>query len=162
MQKLLIIGHGRHGKDTVGEILRDYHGLNFVSSSWFCAEFVAERMGYGGANPVATAYADRHNFRDTWAKLITEYNNPDLTRTASEMIAQGYDMYVGMRKRAELEACVEAQIFDKIIWVDRRMHLPPEPASSMELTPRDATHFINNNGSLRDLWVEVDALIAKG
>jgi hypothetical protein len=162
MQKLLIIGHGRHGKDTVGEILRDYHGFNFVSSSWFCAGFVADRMGYTGRDALGRAYAERHDYRGTWAKLITEYNNPDLTRTASEMLAQGYDMYVGMRKRAELEACKEAGIFDKIIWVDRSMYLPPEGAGSMELTAQDATHFINNNGSLRDLWVAVDALIAKG
>ena len=31
--KLLIIGHARHGKDTVAEILRDTHGYDFVSSS---------------------------------------------------------------------------------------------------------------------------------
>lgn len=34
-QKLLVIGYGRHGKDTVCEILRDQHGYSFTSSSSF-------------------------------------------------------------------------------------------------------------------------------
>jgi len=38
--KLVVVGHGRHGKDTVGEMIRDTHGLTFKSSSLFCAEKV--------------------------------------------------------------------------------------------------------------------------
>jgi hypothetical protein len=30
--KLLVIGHGRHGKDTVCEMLRDHYGYTFESS----------------------------------------------------------------------------------------------------------------------------------
>jgi hypothetical protein len=157
--RLLIIGHGRHGKDTVAEVLRDYHGFKFISSSYFCAGFVAERMGYGGANPIATAYAERHMHRREWATLIKEYNTPDKTRTANEMLAQGYDMYVGMRQRDELEACKAAGLFDAIIWVDRSDHLPDEPASSMDLNWKDADWVIGNNGTLRDLWINVDDFI---
>ena len=36
--KLLIIGHGRHGKDTVSEILHDNYGYSFESSSQFCSK----------------------------------------------------------------------------------------------------------------------------
>ena len=35
--KLLVIGHGRHGKDTVCEMLRDSYGYTFESSSKFCS-----------------------------------------------------------------------------------------------------------------------------
>ena len=38
--KIAVIGHGRHGKDTVGEMLRDDYGLTFTSSAEFCAENV--------------------------------------------------------------------------------------------------------------------------
>ena len=38
--KFIVIGHGRHGKDTVGEMLADDYGLSFKSSSMFCAEKV--------------------------------------------------------------------------------------------------------------------------
>ena len=37
-KKLLVIGHGRHGKDTVCEILRDHYGYTFESSSQFCSK----------------------------------------------------------------------------------------------------------------------------
>ena len=37
-KKLLVIGHGRHGKDTVCEILRDEFGYTFESSSQFCSK----------------------------------------------------------------------------------------------------------------------------
>jgi translation elongation factor EF-1alpha len=37
--KLLVIGHGRHGKDTVCEMLRDDYGYTFESSSKFCSKF---------------------------------------------------------------------------------------------------------------------------
>ncbi len=37
-KKLLVIGHGRHGKDTVCEILRDEYGYTFESSSKFCSK----------------------------------------------------------------------------------------------------------------------------
>ena len=30
--KILVLGHGRHGKDTVAEMLRDRHGLSFTGS----------------------------------------------------------------------------------------------------------------------------------
>jgi len=38
LPKLLVIGHGRHGKDTVCEILRDKYGFSFESSSQFCSK----------------------------------------------------------------------------------------------------------------------------
>ena len=38
--KLLVIGYGRHGKDTVSEILCREMDLNYQSSSEFCAGHV--------------------------------------------------------------------------------------------------------------------------
>ena len=39
--KLLVIGHGRHGKDTVSEILCQDFKLSFISSSMFaCKKFI--------------------------------------------------------------------------------------------------------------------------
>ena len=49
--KLLVIGYGRHGKDTVSEILCREMGLNYQSSSEFCAGHVmfptlSKKYGY--------------------------------------------------------------------------------------------------------------------
>ena len=154
--KLLIIGHGRHGKDTVAEMLRDMCGFKFTSSSMFVAtECLWDTWGKYRYPDFNSMYADRHNKRDEWADMISEYNTPDKTRTAVGMISKGYDLYVGMRRRDELEACIEAGVFDGIIWVDRSEHLPPEPASSMDLTALDAHIVIDNNGTLEELKEEV-------
>ncbi len=158
--KLLIIGHGRHGKDTAAEYLRDYYGMKFTSSSYFCAQFVYTSPMFSALYAdVDECYRDRHRWRDQWAQLITAYNTPNKTRTASEMFDQGNDLYVGMRKRAELDACRAAGLFDAVVWVDRSEHEPPEPKSSNELTAADADYFLDNNGSMVDLADNIEELM---
>ena len=161
MNKVLIIGHGRHGKDTVAEILRDYHGRAFVSSSLFCADFVRQGMeDIGVTYPTPEAcYEDRHNHRDFWFNSISEYNTPDKSRTAREMLEQGNDIYVGMRNREEFESCKKDKLFDCVVWVDRSTRRLNEPASSMELKASDADIVLNNNFYLRELWLEIDKLV---
>jgi hypothetical protein len=160
-QKLLVIGHGRHGKDTVCEILRDDYGYKFISSSHFvCNEVIWDDWGVWNYTDKTLCYADRGNHRPLWANMISKYNRPDKSRTATEMLAAGYDIYCGMRMRDELEA--SRHLFDKVVWVDRSLHLPAEPSSSMELNEQDATHVLDNNGALQDLKHSVAKLMALG
>jgi len=49
--KLLIIGAAHWGKDTVAELLKEYNGLNFISSSQACADIfiydeLKDKYGY--------------------------------------------------------------------------------------------------------------------
>ena len=153
--KLLIIGDGRHGKDTVAEML-SVLGMTFVSSSHWCLERAIWPNCNGYRLPVYSslgeAYEDRVNHRDTWKQLIAEYNNPK-DRLVMEIL-EDHDIYVGLRKRDEFEA---AKVhFDDIIWVDRSQHLPPEPSN--ELTIEDATMVVNNNGGIYDLSKRVREL----
>ena len=141
--KYLVIGHGRHGKDTVCEILQQL-GLTFVSSSWFVAEKVIfPHMNY---DTVQECYDDRHNHRQQWHDLIHEYCKDDHSRLVKEILAEN-DIYCGLRNRKEFEA--SKHLFDVVFWVDRSEHLPPE--SSNELTADDADFVIDNNGSLEEL-----------
>ena len=154
--KLLIIGHARHGKDSVAEMLHDTHGYKFVSSSMFVGqEILWDNWGVACYDSFDHMFADRVNHRKLWADMITAYNTPDKTKTASTMLSRGYDLYVGMRRRDELEACLEADVFDEIVWVDRSQHLPDEPADSMDLLATDADCIIDNNGTLEDLALTV-------
>ena len=147
--KLLIIGHGRHGKDTIAEMITELMGLQFTSSSLFVAkEVIWDFWGKDRYPTFEAMYDDRSNNRKLWADLISAYNTPDKTRTASTMLGRGYDMYVGMRKKDELNACLEAKIFDHIIWVDACKRLPKEDKSSMDLTDTHADIFIDNNEPL--------------
>jgi hypothetical protein len=160
-QKLLVIGHGRHGKDTVCEILRDDYGFSFISSSRFVLdEAIWNDWGASRYADKEACYADRGNNRALWFNMIAAYNTPDKTRTVTGMLAQGYSIYCGLRSRDELNAT--RHLFDKIVWVDRSLSLSSEVSSSMELNEQDATHLLDNNGALHDLKRNVERLMALG
>lgn len=160
LPKLLVIGHGRHGKDTVCEILRDKYNFNFESSSRFCSKkFIFDRLKdiYGYADEEA-CYADRHNHRQEWYEMIRDYCRPDAARLGREIFEE-HDIYCGLRNKAEFHAMRNTGVFDYAIWVDRLDHLPPEPATSMSLEIWMADFVIDNNGSLEELERNVDQLI---
>lgn len=151
--KLLILGHARHGKDTVAEQLRDEYGFAFVSSSVFVGEEVMwDNWGVAKYPDFDAMFADKVNHRVLWMEMISAYNTPDKTKTATTMIERGFDLYVGMRRVDELEACKAAGIFDAIIWVDALDRLPAE-TGSMDITAENcgADFVINNNGPEEDL-----------
>ena len=158
--KLLVIGHGRHGKDTVCEILRDKYGYSFESSSQFCSKlFIYNNLKdkYGYANE-EECYADRHNHRAEWYNAICDYNVPDPARLGREMF-NAYDIYCGLRNKKEFHAMKNTGVFDYAIWVDRSDHLPPEPKESMSLEQWMADFTIDNNGTLEELQFNVDQLL---
>ena len=165
MPKLLVIGHGRHGKDTVCEVIQRRFGLRFISSSMFCAEHVVlpalqdvwARQTLFGAPEVPfyesaeEAYNDRHNHRALWFKAIAAYNTPDKTRLARGIFAE-HDIYCGLRNHEEFVAIQTAGLVDHVIWV-HRSGLEIEGGESCTvggwLVPR--TNWIFNTGDLDDL-----------
>jgi hypothetical protein len=158
--KLLVIGHGRHGKDTVCEILRDKYGYSFESSSKFCSKLfiyndLKEKYSYTNEEQ---CYADRHNHRQEWYEAICDYNIPDPATLGREMF-QEYDIYCGLRNKKEFHAMKNTGVFDYCIWVDRSDHLPPENKNSMSLEQWMSDYTIDNNGTLQDLEFNVQQLI---
>lgn len=159
-KKLLVIGHGRHGKDTVCEILRDKYKYSFESSSRFCSQLfiytrLRDRYGYLSEEQ---CYNDRHNHRAEWYNAICEYNVPDAARLGRE-IFKAHDIYCGLRNKREFFAMKNTRVFDYAIWVDRSDHLPPELKDSMSLEQWMADYTIDNNGSLSDLEFNVQQLM---
>lgn len=151
--KILIIGHGRHGKDTVAELLvQRVPELSFASSSFWCADKAVrpalERIGIEYAS-LEECYEDRVNHREFWAHAISEYNTPK-DRLIKE-ITEAHDIYVGLRSREEFEA--GKHHFDLILWVDRSSRLPPDP--TCELNMHDADSVVDNNFSMAFLRREV-------
>lgn len=158
--KLLIIGHGRHGKDTVCEMLRDRYGYSFESSSKFCSTlFIYDKLKeLYGYKTEEQCYADRHNHRSEWYDAICAYNVPDAARLGREMF-DAYDIYCGLRNKKEFHAMKNTGVFDYAIWVDRSDHLPPESKDSMSLEPWMADFTIDNNGTLEELEFNLDRLM---
>lgn len=106
--RLLILGHGRHGKDTVAEILRDHHGMSFMSSSFAAAELVCRPYLDALGITYSTAeecYADRINHRAAWHDAIKAYNREDPARLAKDILADN-DCYVGMRSNRDRKSVV--------------------------------------------------------
>ncbi len=148
--KVLLLGHARHGKDTVAELLRDRHGFSFQSSSMFVAErVVMPHFALAGSpyGDVESCYEDRVNHRALWYDLIRAYNHEDEARLARELY-RDFDVYVGLRAIDEFKAIEAARLFDLCIWVDRSDHVGPESASSCTVTPDLADVILDNNGTL--------------
>lgn len=160
LPKLLVIGHGRHGKDTVCDILKSKYGFSFESSSQFCSKlFIFDMLKdkYGYSNEVE-CYADRHNHRSEWYDAICAYNVPDAARLGRDIFRE-HDIYCGLRNKKEFHAMKNTKVFDYAIWVDRSDYLPLEDKSSMTLEPWMADFIIDNNGSLSELEFNVSQLM---
>jgi dephospho-CoA kinase len=152
--KILIIGHARHGKDTVGELFQEYAGLKAISSSEILAkEFLFDLMNskYGQSYKTSEeCFNDRFNWRKEWFDEISAYNTPDQTRTA-KLILKHADIYVGMRSSTEVIACIDEDLFDLVIWVDATERLPLENSDSFNISKDVADIIIDNNGTLEQL-----------
>lgn len=153
--KLLILGHGRHGKDTVAEYLRARHGIAFRSSSLFLAETVVrpELARRGITYPDLDAcYEDRVNHRCLWRDIILAYNGEDKARLAKAILAVS-DCYVGMRSIEEYRAA--RRLFDAVMWVDAAARgMPEDPSLTIEFEPDMI--LIDNNGTLDETYEQVD------
>lgn len=151
-KKILLLGHGRHGKDTVADILKDQLGYRLVSSSEFAAEKVMMPFFGDKYATVDDCYEDRHtgNNREVWFQQIQAYNTPDKAKLASDIL-QVADIYVGMRCPQEFAAAKD--LFDVIVWVDATARgLPPEGAGSFGIPyDPDTMVWLDNNGTLERL-----------
>lgn len=149
--KLFIVGHGRHGKDTLAEMIREYAGLSFQSSSMFAAKnvvmpYLSSKWGITYRD-VAECFDDRHAHRMRWAEAINEYNRRDKSRL-SRGIFNSYSMYVGIRSRDEFLA--SKHLADLAIFVcaaQRVQSLDPTCLVKAE----DCDIVVFNNGSEEDL-----------
>ena len=159
LPKLLVVGHGRHGKDTVCEVLEDY-GYTFQSSSKFCSELfifndLKDKYKYKDEED---CFEDRHNHRTEWYDMIHNYCKDDLARLGRNLFAE-HDIYCGLRNKREFFAMQNEEIFDYAIWVDRSDHLPPESKDSMSIEQWMCNYTIDNNGDLQRLKKNVHVLM---
>lgn len=149
---LLILGHGEHGKDAVGEELRDRYGLSVTSSSVFAAQKAIYPLVSDIYPNWQAAYADRRNHRELWYHAIRAYNlrpGPSL----AEQILVDHNIYTGMRSPEEFKKT--RHLFDLVIWVDASRRVAQEPAGSMGIPRSSADVEVDNNQTKLDLIGEV-------
>lgn len=160
--KILLIGHKRHGKDTLAEMLNEEYGITYYGSSLRASEiFIFDKLkGKYDYETPEECFEDRVNHRKEWMDLIEEYNQYIPHRLVSEILEDS-DMYVGLRSIREFKSSLEYNLFDLVIGVyDSRK--PTESINSMELCPfRDSDIILANNGNLQDLREKVRLLNLK-
>jgi len=154
--KILILGHGRHGKDTVAEMIADATTLKFCSSS----EFVCERVVYPQLSDVFVSpmacYRWRHYNRQLWYDIICEYNKNDKSRLCKELLNE-YDIYVGMRCDKEYQA--SKHLFDHVIYVDAFDRVDYKDTTMWIAFNAQEMLLLDNNSDVKRLRIRVNQLI---
>ena len=159
MRKILVVGHARHGKDTVAEIIADYLGESHKASSERCASFVREAMlpniVYGTDKE---CFEDRVNHRAKWHSIIKEYCADDKARLGT-LIYKDNLIYCGIRDTEELNAIL-AKFNPYVIWVDAAGRVPLEASSSMNIEYRPGWPRVRNTGAM--VWLKEEVLSCIG
>jgi hypothetical protein len=158
--KIFVVGHGRHGKDTVGEYIQEHCGLTFESSSMFCAEHVVtpwlEKLGIT-YDSLEECYEDRVNHRVEWYNAIRAFNKEDESKL-SAAIFDKYDMYVGIRSRIEFLAA--KSLSDLAIWVESSERIP-QVDPTCKILASDCDIIIDNNGTKDELREKLVRLFSR-
>jgi hypothetical protein len=158
--KLMVCGHGRHGKDTFCEIIANL-GYTYITSSLMAAEVVFEAMnGKYGYSTYMDCFEDRHAHREEWFNIISNYNKYDKTRL-SALIFSRYDVYAGIRNKTEFLAGQDMDLFNLSIFIDASKRLPPEDITSNEITGDMCDMVIHNNGTEEEFINRVHAIFRK-
>ena len=144
--KLLICGHGRHGKDSVADLLCDFNNYKASSSSVYAMKVLEDViMAHTGYSSFAECYEKRSLHRPYLYELIRNYNTPDKARLSREIL-QEHQIYVGMRDLEEFNA--SKHLYDLKIWVDASGRgVPLEPITSFNIPKDEFDVIIENNGS---------------
>lgn len=155
--RIAVCGHGRAGKDTVSEWLRDNTGLRYTgSTSQAAARVVMSNMNAAGHAyaSVEECWNDRHNHRTEWRDIIWAYNGPDGMALYRDMAAEN-DILNGIRSIKELAACKRSGLIDAAVWVSA-----PVPIDlSNEIRPNHCQYVIKNCGSTPDLYRELKSFV---
>jgi len=149
MVKILILGHGEHGKDTAADIITEYTGLSFESSSMAAAE-IAVLPHMPQYTSAKRCFDDRRNHREEWKRLITRHNTPDKDRLCREILTR-CDGYVGMRCPEEYAA--SRAMFDHILWIDGSDRKPADP--TMGIIYSEEMVLIDNNWCEGNLGIKL-------
>ena len=146
MVKILILGHGAHGKDTIAEYLSEFTGLRFESSSSAaCRAAVFPTLSkLYGYQTIGQCFSDRRNHRQEWKELITAYNTPDKGRLCKEIL-EVYDGYIGMRCHEEFAAV--RHLFNWVLWVDASKRCPDDESMTIQ-KDNDMVVIDNNQGKI--------------
>lgn len=148
INKLAIVGYGRHGKDEAGIYLGAHSRLRYAgSTSWAALPLMAQ---YLRVHP-QVAWEQRHSNRQIWKDHCDELRRFNPTRLIDLALATG-DIVTGIRGKPEILAAKEHSV-DHILWIDRP-GFPVDP--TVDFGPEVADEIIVNDGTLEDFHKKLD------
>ena len=157
--KILILGHGGHGKDEVAKIISNAYSLSFSSSS---QAFIEIDEAFSLLRQVTSLkskkaiFEERRCYRELLSLAISLYNTPDKTALVKHILKTN-DIYVGLRCPLEYEP--SKHMFDLILWVQRpRFSL--EKTMLIEYNPMEM-EIVINDGSIDSLKGKVLGVVAE-
>lgn len=157
---ILIVGHGRGGKDTAADFLHGHGELRCAgSSSWFALPFISAALN----RPPQKCWEERHNNRVFWFEFCNALRANDPLFLMRRALQSG-NVVTGLRDRVEMDAAKSSGMFQSIVWVDRP-GTPVDP--TVKFTQEDCTDVIHNDGTLEEFrekvlgWAQVKGYIKK-
>lgn len=155
--KIMIVGHARHGKDEVANMLKSY--MRFQSATEVvCKELIFKKLKEQyNYSTWKECLADKESHRVEWKHLIDLYCNDNKTKLI-ELVFRTSDIYCGLRNVEQLMAAKDKKLMDYIIYVDGSRRMPLEAPELFNITKEHADTVIDNNGSKFDLEYEIQKL----
>ena len=152
--KILILGHARHGKDTVARMLADELCWDYLPTS----VYILDSLVYGkvqkakGYDSVAEAYKNRDEDRVLWKLIIDTYTKGEPTKLIKDVLKRS-DVYIGLRNSIQLKEAIKENLFDIIIGVFSPK-LPLEETNEIDVFDH-SDFIIYNNGTYEELSQKV-------
>lgn len=154
MQKFIVTGRARHGKDTVCALLRQPYQS---SSEAFAPHAFAQLHQTHAYTTVQQCFEDRVRHRQAWFDMIRAYTHDNPARLAQDIFAT-CNVYCGLRSKVELDAILQAFPDCVVIWVDALARVG-HTQDAIDITPADAHHILDNNGTHDDLRRRIQTLL---
>lgn len=152
---IALVGWGRVGKDTIGEMIGDRTKLRYTGSlSWYGLDYMAERLGVCKQ----LAWERRHLHRELWKKWLDEFREDNHCRLIEMALAAG-EIVVGIRDVRELVAAREKNLLDYVVWI-KRDGIPCDPTVTFDESYADV--IFDNSGDLDQLSYDVDSTLIGG
>jgi len=142
-RRIMVVGHGRAGKDTACEYLAKVTQLRFAgTTSLYLARYVAARLGVTAEE----AYCTRHSNRNFWHRVGKEVRKRDPGLLVRESLKNA-EIVGGIRDLEEIAACRQENLVDLIVWIanDR---VPRD--STVKFGERDCDIVVPNHWGLEE------------
>ena len=147
--KILIVGHGQHGKDTLSRMINKELNFKFRGSSEVAAKEVIYPLMSNFYESAEDAFNKRRENRELWRAVISDFNREDPTKLC-RLVCKGGHGYTGLRDKTEVVCSIKSGFFTHIIWVRRPELKENDPTMMFGL---DTLMDLSKKGFIRNLAI---------